>query len=187
MVRSSRFTCVLDTCVIYPLEVRDVLLWFAHFDLYVPKWTVDIHREWDAVMERKGVDKEERRKRCEAIDTAFPFARVINYQPLIEQLNLPDDNDNHVLAAAIKVNANLIVTNNLKHFPENYLATFGLSVKSADDFLADIVDLDTETSLKAFRTLVSYRRNPEMDDFQVLDAMRRNGLIDTANYIHSQL
>ena len=39
--------------------------------------------------------------------------------------------------AAIKTNANVIVTNNLKHFPAEYLSTYGLSAKSADDFITD--------------------------------------------------
>lgn len=185
MVRSSRFICVLDTCVIFPVEVRDVLLWFAHHQLYVPKWTSDIHREWMNVMERKGINKAEAQKRCMRMNEAFPFALVSNYESLIEKLDLPDKDDRHVLAAAIKVNASQIVTNNLKDFPKEYLASFGLVAKSADDFLADIIDLDHETSVKAFHELVMHRRNPEMDEFQVLDAMRKNGLTDTANYLHS--
>ncbi|WP_246539218.1 hypothetical protein [Litoribacter ruber] len=39
MIHSVRFTCVLDTNVIYPIEIRDILFWFAHFDLYTPKWS----------------------------------------------------------------------------------------------------------------------------------------------------
>jgi hypothetical protein len=185
MIRSSRFICVLDTNVIYPVEVRDILLWFAHHRLYVPKWTADINREWAAVMKRHGVDEREITKRCDKMNEAFPFALVENYESLIEKLELPDKDDRHVLAAAIKVNASQIVTNNLKDFPEGYLASFGLVAKSADDFLADIIDLDHETSLAAFQNLVIHRRNPEMDEYEVLDAMRRNGLNDTANYLHS--
>jgi len=185
MVRSSRFICVLDTNVIFPVEVRDVLLWFAHYRLYIPKWTADIHREWAEVMKRKGVPKAEIEKRCHKMNEAFPFASVNNYESLIEKLELPDNDDRHVLAAAIKVNASQIVTNNLKDFPIAYLASFGLVAKSADDFLADIIDLDHETSVAAFRELVMYRRNPEMDEYQVLDAMRRNGLKDTADYLHT--
>jgi hypothetical protein len=89
------------------------------------------------------------------------------------------------LAAAIKTNANLIVTNNLKHFPKEYLASFGLSAKDADDFLTDIIDLNHETSIKAFRDLVMSKKNPPLDDFQVLDILRKNELKNTADYIHA--
>ncbi|SFA59870.1 PIN domain-containing protein [Pedobacter suwonensis] len=118
---------------------------------------------------------------------AFPDALVGNYEGLISQLQLPDEDDRHVLAAAIKTNANVIVTNNLKDFPEEYLDTFGLKAKSADDFLTDIIDLNQEQAIKAFREMVLNRKNPAMDEYQVLESLRKNGLIDTANYLHALL
>ena len=72
-------------------------------------------------------------------NAAFPDAMVENYEPLIEGLTLPDEKDRHVLAASIKTNANLIITNNLKDFPEEVLSTYSLVAKSADDFLADTI------------------------------------------------
>lgn len=116
---------------------------------------------------------------------AFPDALVINYEPLIEGLTLPDEKDRHVLAAAIKTNANIIVTNNLKDFPNDYLASFGLAAKSADDFIADIIDLNHEKAIEAFKKLVLNRRHPDLDEFEVLDNLRKNGLIQSANYLHS--
>ena len=117
MIHSVRFTCILDTNVIYPLWIRDLLLWFAHHELYTPKWSHHIFDEWLEVMKRKGVAESDANKRIEILNEAFPDALVQNYEPLIETLCLPDIKDKHVLAAAIKTNANLIVTNNLKDFP----------------------------------------------------------------------
>lgn len=187
MIHSVRFTCVLDTNVIMPIELRDLLFWFAHDDLYTPKWSKHIFEEWEDVMRKKDVSKEEIAKRIHWANLAFPDAMVKNYESLIENLTLPDPKDRHVLAAAIKTNANIIVTNNLKDFPEQYLATFGLSAKSADDFLTDTIDLNPEIAINSFRKLVLNRRNPALDEYQVLDALRRNGLIDTADYLHALL
>jgi len=185
MIHSTRFTCVLDTNVIYPLWIRDLLFWFAHHDLYTPKWSKHICDEWIDVMIRKGISKEEANKRASVIDAAFPSALVENYESLICVLDLPDEKDKHVLAAAIKTNANQIVTNNLKDFPNDYLSTFGLSAKSPDDFFTDIIDLNHETSLKAFQDLVVNKKNPPYDEFEVLDILRNNGLKNTADYLHS--
>jgi len=185
MIHSVRFTCILDTNVIYPLWIRDLLLWFAHHELYTPKWSNHIFDEWIEVMKRKGVAESDAKKRIEILNEAFPDALVQNYEPLIETLCLPDIKDKHVLAAAIKTNANLVVTNNLKDFPQDYLASFGLSAKCADDFLTDIIDLNHDASVKAFRDLVINKRKPPLDEFQVLDALRKNGLADTANYLHA--
>ena len=117
MIHSVRFTCVLDTNVIYPIEIRDLLFWFAHYDLFTPKWSNHIFDEWEDVMDRKGVSRKEIKKRTNIANLAFPDAFVMNYEPLIDGLTLPDMKDRLVLAAAIKTNANVIVTNNLKDFP----------------------------------------------------------------------
>ncbi len=122
MIHSVKFTCVLDTNVIYPLWVRDLLMWFAYYELYTPKWSKNIFDEWISVMKRKGVEETEAIKRAQKMNLAFPDALVENYEPLIHSLKLPDIDDQHVLTAAIKANADLIITNNLKDFPESYLA-----------------------------------------------------------------
>jgi len=187
MIHSVRFKCVLDTNVIYPIEIRDLLFWFAYYDMFTPKWSEHIFDEWKDVMTRKGVSIEEATKRTERANTAFPDALVKNYSGLIESLELPDPKDRHVLAAAIKTNANVIVTNNIKDFPKKYLASFGLIAKTADDFLTDIIDLNLDQAVKAFKELVLNRRNPDLDEFQVLDILRKRGLTDTADFLHSQL
>lgn len=187
MIHSVRFTCVLDTNVIYPIDIRDLLFWFASYDLFTPKWSKDIFDEWRNLMLRKGLPEEEVQKRIHNANRAFPDALVENYEPLVGSLILPDVKDRHVLAAAIKANANIIVTNNLKDFPEAYLASFGLSAKSADDFVTDIIDLNHDLALEAFRALVFNRTNPNLDEYEVLDRFRRNGLIDSANYLHALL
>mgnify|MGYP005841975057 CR=1 FL=1 len=187
MIHSVRFICVLDTNVIYPVTIRDILFWFAFYDLYTPKWSQHIFDEWVDVMHRKAVPENEINKRINKANLAFPDALVTNYEGLIDTLTLRDKKDRHVLAAAIKTNASVIVTNNLKDFPKDYLATFGLSAKSADDFLTDIIDLNIDTAVEAFKEMVRHRTHPEMDEFQVLDALRHNGLKDTAEFLHSQL
>ena len=185
MIHSLRFTCVLDTNVIYPLNTRDLLLWFAYYKLYTPKWSQHIWDEWKEVLARKGLDDATIESRTMRPADAFPDAMVINYDSLIDGLELPDTKDRHVLAAAIKANANLIITNNLKDFPRDYLSQFGLRAKSADDFLADTIDLNQQTAVEAFRRLVLNRRSPAMDEYDVLKALRNNGLDNTAAYLHA--
>lgn len=185
MIHSIRFTCVLDTNVIIPIEIRDLLFWFAHDDLYTPKWSKHIFSEWEEVMRRHNVTENEIKKRIGWANKAFPDAMVEHYEQLIGGLKLPDMKDRHVLAAAIKTNANLIITNNLKDFPQKYLGTYGLMAKSADDFLTDMIDLNPDIAINSFRKLVVNRKNPDLDEFQVLDRLRRNKLTDTADYLHA--
>lgn len=185
MIHSIRYTCVLDTNVIYPIDIRDLLFWFASYELFSPKWSKHIFDEWKSVMERKGVSAAEIEKRMSKAHLAFPDALVENYEALVESLKLPDAKDRHVLAAAIKTNANVIVTNNLKDFPKDYLANFGLTAKTADDFITDTIDLNNALAVEAFRALVLNRTNPNLDEFEILDRFRKNGLNDAANYLHA--
>lgn len=187
MIHSIHFTALLDTNVIYPVIIRDLLFWFAYKDLYTPKWSEHIFDEWKRVIIGKGIPEEIANKRIEKADLAFPDAMVKHYRGLIKQLSLPDEDDRHVLAAAIKTNANIIVTNNLKDFPEEYLKSFGLSVKTADDFLTDIIDLNHVQAIDAFKEMVLNKKNPKMDEFEVLKQLRNAGLEDTANYLHALL
>jgi len=185
MIHSARFTCVLDTCVIYPIDIRDLLLWFAHYDLYRPKWSQTIFNELFELMLEKGIPEEKAKSQIERINAAFPDAMVNNYEELIETLSLPDKKDRHVLAAAIKSDANLIVTNNLRDFDPEYLLKFGLCAKNADDFITDTIDLNTKLAKEAFTTMVAHRTNPSLDEYQVLEILRNRGLVNSANYLHS--
>ncbi len=187
MIHSVQFTVMLDTNVIYPVIIRDLLFWFAHFDMYTPKWSTHIFDEWKIVMQRKGVPEAEAENRVQRANRAFPDALVTHYEGLIEHLNLPDKKDCHVLAAAIKSNANIIVTNNIKDFPQEYLASFGLKAITADDFLTDIIDLNTDLAISAFKEMVLNKTNPDLDEFMVLESLRKVGLTDTANYLHALL
>ena len=112
MIHSVKFIAVLDTNVIYPIVIRDLLFWFAYYDLYTPKWSSTIFDEWKNVMIRKAITPEVTKNRIQKANLAFPDAFVINYESLVQHLTLPDANGRHVLAAAIKSNANIIVTNN---------------------------------------------------------------------------
>lgn len=185
MIHSARFTCVLDTCVIYPIDIRDLLLWFAYFELYRPKWSQTIFDELKKVMIEKGMPHEKATRQIERINEAFPDAMVKNYEELIPTLSLHDQKDCHVLAAAIKSDANLIVTDNLKDFDNDYLAKFGLYAKSADDFITDTIDLNTKLAKEAFMTMVAHRTNPSLDEYEVLNILRNRGLVNAANYLHS--
>ncbi|MEQ9304713.1 MAG: PIN domain-containing protein, partial [Marinoscillum sp.] len=173
----------------YPVVLRDILLGFAQFDLYRPIWSDHIFDELERVIREKNPDWSDKKvlSKLEIIDEAFPSARVEKYESLIEGLELKDPKDRHVLAAAIKVNANVIVTQKIKDFPDEYVEQFGLHVLTPDDFICDIIDLDHERSVEAFKQMVLHKRNPDLDEFEVLDMLRKNGLTKSADFLHSQI
>lgn len=185
MTHNLKIVAVLDTNIIYPIEIRDLLFWLAHYDLYEPKWTKQNLHEWQDVMIRKGVPKDEAIRRSNVANLAFPDALVVNYNSLITSLTLADEKDRHVLAAAISAKASFIVTNNLKDFPKDYLATFGIIAKSADNFIFDLVKINPTSASEAFVKLVLNRRNPNLNADDVLINLWRNGLIKSATVLQS--
>ena len=76
------------------------------------------------------------------MDEAFDDARVEGWEPLEGAIGLPDRDDRHVVAAALRGRADAIITENVKDFPEEVLGPLGLEAIRLDDFLLDQYDLD---------------------------------------------
>ena len=98
---------------------------------------------------------------CGAMRRAFDDALVNGWEPIAVGLVLPDLGDVHVLAAAIKTRASIIVTDNLRDFPAEVLAPLDLEAKSTDTFLADTIDLDEARAVVAVRTMRQRLSRPE--------------------------
>jgi hypothetical protein len=89
---------------------------------------------------------------------------------------LPDPDDRHVIAAAMKTQALVIVTENLRHFPAEALEQLDLEVKSADEFIADTMDLDIGRAVAAVREMRGRFQKPEMTADDLLLKMDAQGL-----------
>ncbi|GAB3719440.1 PIN domain-containing protein [Spirosoma flavus] len=161
MIHSSRFVALLDACVLYPAPTRDLLLNLADFELYIPKWTDQIHEEWtrNLLLNRPELNANQLQKTVKAMYNAFPDANVEHYEQLISSINLTDKDDRHVLAAAIRCQATIIVTSNLKDFPNDYLKLFDIEAQHPDHFIAYLIDLNPKKSIKAFHQQVTYLKN----------------------------
>lgn len=127
---------LLDTCVIYPTVMREVLLGVAAKGAFQPLWSDRILEEWARAARKLGPTGEpQARGEIALVKAAWPKAAVIWKPSLEARLYLPDENDIHVLAAAIAGSADKIVTVNAKDFPRNILAEEGLDRIDPDDLL----------------------------------------------------
>lgn len=124
----SPYPVVLDACVLYPARLRDLLMHLGIAGLYQPKWTAEIHREWcrNLWMNRPDITQAALTRTVELMERALPDARVVGFETLIEGLTLPDENDRHVLAVALRAKAEVIVTLNQKDFPASALQKFNI-------------------------------------------------------------
>lgn len=189
MIYSPRFTVILDACVLYPAPVRDILLSLANENLYSPKWSNVIHDEWsrNLLINRPELNKSNIKRTIAAMDKAFPDALVHGFEPIIDGIDLPDPNDKHVLAAAIRCNADVIVTFNLKDFPVKHTKTFDIEIISPDNFIKNLFDLNKEASLDAFKKQVARLKNPPLTEEKVLESLAKCKLKKTAELIRNLL
>lgn len=179
MIHSSRFTAILDANVLYPAPLRDFLLTLADVNLYRPKWSQTIQGEWvrNLLLKRPDLNHKSLQRTCDAMNAAFPDATVTNYSEIMSGLILPDFDDRHVLAAAIKCNADVIVTFNLKDFPVNYLKAYDIEPQHPDDFIMNIIHLDEATALQALTNQIKRLKNPSKSTIEVLDTLENGGLV----------
>jgi hypothetical protein len=127
----SQYTALLDANVLYPAPLHDLLMQLAVMDIFRAKWTADIHREWiDALLENESHRSRAVLERTRNLmDRSTRDCLVSGYEHLIASLTLPDPGDRHVLAAAIVGRCDVIVTKNLKHFPNKTLGSFGIEAQ----------------------------------------------------------
>jgi hypothetical protein len=139
----SRWVALLDANVLYPAPVRDLMLQLAVADVFQAKWSADIHREWieALLLNEPRRDRRALERTRDLMDTATRDCLVTGYEGLIPALALPDPDDRHVLAAAITGRCEVIVTHNLRDFPEEVLRPFGIEARHPDGFLLDCLDL----------------------------------------------
>lgn len=127
---------LLDTCVLFPTVMREVLLGVAQTGAFTPYWSPRILEEWARASRKLGPSGEvQARGEIALLRSAWPGAEA-SWKPSLEaRLWLPDGNDTHVLAAAIACSADIIVTLNAKDFPRNILAEEGLRRIDPDSLL----------------------------------------------------
>jgi hypothetical protein len=177
----ASFTAVYDACVLYPAPLRDLLLRVALSDLFRARWTEEIHAEWmRSLLERRPDLKPEQLARTrELMDRSVPDCLVTGYEGLIDQLTLPDPQDRHVLAAAIRCRAGVIVTYNLADFPAVALQPHGIEAQHPDEFVSHLFDLSPGAVCAAVRDQRCALTRPARSVRELLDTFLSLGLTST--------
>ncbi|MFO0963671.1 MAG: PIN domain-containing protein [Phycisphaerales bacterium] len=177
----ATFTAVYDACVFYPAPLRDLLLRLATTGLIRARWTARIHDEWtrSILRDRPDLDSAKLQRTRELADAHVPECLVEGYEQLVPSLVLPDPDDRHVLAAAIRCGADLIVTFNLADFPATTLGPLGIEAQHPDEFVRHLLDLDTAAVVRCVREQRAALRNPRHSAGEILETLHRQGLPNT--------
>lgn len=180
-MRHSPFTAIYDACVLYPAPLRDFLMWLALSGRFRARWSHDIHEEWkrNLLLNRSDLSRDQLDRTSALMDRAIPDGLVDGYENLIPGLQLPDPDDRHVLAAAIRCGASVIVTFNQRGFPNDMLEPLGIEALHPDEFIQDLLDLDAGAVVAAAQRQRAQLRNPPLNVARYLDVLRKQGLVQT--------
>ncbi len=136
---------VLDTCVLYPTVMREMLLGAAELGHVTPLWSARILGEWARAAEKLGPDGvAQAQAEIALLRARWPAAEHAPAPGLEARLWLPDAADVHVLAVAVAASADVIVTLNRKDFPRHILAEEGLERIGPDELLFGFWTVDAD-------------------------------------------
>jgi hypothetical protein len=180
---------VYDACVLYPNFLRDFLVRIAiqgrRHGILRAKWTGRIHREWiRAVLRQRPELRTALLRTRRLMDQHVLGCRVHGYQRWERRLTLPDEDDRHVLAAALACVADVIVTFNTADFPAATLAPFHVTAVHPDVFAHQLLESGiVEAAARDHRASLI---RPPMSAADYLDALVRNRLTVTAAALNGE-
>ncbi len=177
----AHFTAVYDACVLYPAPLRSLLMYLALTDLFRARWTDAIHEEWmrNVVRDYPDLTRAKAERVRDLMNAHVRDCLVTGYEELIPALTLPDPDDRHVLAAAIRAGAAVIVTANLADFPADVLAGYGIEAQHPDEFVAHMLDLAPAAVCGAAKKQRESLKNPPKTVDEYLESLERQGLPQT--------
>jgi hypothetical protein len=186
---AATFTALYDACVLYPAPLRDLLMELAGTGLFRARWTDEIHKEWiENLLENEPHRERAKLERTrDRMNAAVLDCLVTGYEALIPALNLPDPDDRHVLAAAIRGRADVIVTYNLKHFPHAILSGYGIEAQHPDEFVSNLIGLAAEVVYTAVKEQRARLKNPPKSAEEFLVTLEKQSLAQTVAHLRKAL
>ena len=176
---------VFDACVLYSVLLRGFLLSLASRKLVDPFWSQEIQDEWTRSLlhNRPDLKQENLERTCRRMDFHFPNGLVRGYESVTPTLSLPDPKDNHVLAVAIYVEAEYIVTANLDDFPNDVLQSYNITAVSPEEFVLRLIQNKPNQVLQAVKEhRLSLTRPPQTVD-EYLATLEKQGLVKTVAFL----
>ena len=177
----ATFGAFFDANVLYPSGLRNFLMHLALTGIFHAHWSAQVHEEWmrSLLKNRPDLSREKLERTRHLMDKALPDAVVTRYEVLIDSIELPDRDDRHVLAAAIRCDASVIVTLNLGDFPAQALAKFSIEAQHPDDFVLAVLEAFPESVVEAARKHRASLKNPAKTPDEYLADLDAQGLEKT--------
>ncbi len=169
------FPAFLDTCALYGAYLCDTLLCLAEAGTYRPLWSAGVLDELERNLLERGLARDAVTHRIREMRRSFPDAEVRGYEPLVDDMTC-EPKDRHVLSAAVRGNAEVLITFNTPDFPEKSTSAYDITIVHPDDFLLDLLDLYPGDVMSALRTQARGYKNPEMGVEDLLGRLAAAGV-----------
>jgi predicted nucleic acid-binding protein len=168
------FVVVLDANVLYPIGLADLLVTMGRQRLYRPHWSAEILDEVrrNVVADRPDIDPARVEKRLSQMCEALPDALQVVPKSLVDAMPIVE-HDRHVLALAVAVGADSIVTQNLKDFPADVLEDFGLEAIDADTLVTAQVGLDAPAVDACIDAMAARLKAPPISSDELKERLAR--------------
>lgn len=165
---------LIDTCVLYPTVMREVVLGVARAGVFEPVWSTRILEEWRRAAIKLGpLGAAQADSEIAMLRASYPHAVVEVPHAVAARLWLPDADDIHVFAAAVASSADAIMTLNAKDFPRNLLAEEGLSRIDPDSYLFTVWQAQPEVVTEVARQVLDQARRLSADDWTLRPLLKK--------------
>ncbi len=183
MISAPLYTALLDANILYPAGIRDILFRIATHDLCDLKWSPDIRRELMSTFRKLRSDSEYTRfsrHTLPLIDKFLQKGLIKEYDHIVGDVEGINDKDIHVVAAAIRGNCSIILTNNIRHFPAQELENYDITAMTPDEFLVPILQSQPGEFCVAVRNHRTSLSRPPYSIDEYLIKLETDGLIKTS-------
>ncbi len=169
---------VYDANVLYPSALRDFLIRVAIEDLVHARWSDRILDEVfrNIAINRPDLDRQRLLRTRQRMCAAVLDCLVSGFEDLEAAITLPDPDDRHVVATAIRAGAGIIVTFNLRDFPDAEIARHGLVAMHPDLFALELLARNPTTVLEVIASQATDLKHPPHSALDVVAALERCGL-----------
>jgi len=162
---------VVDANVLYSIELTDLLLTFAAHRLVRLHWSPTILDEVRRnLAKRADLTPDAIAYRIDRMNLAIPGALDEAPETLVEAMPITE-HDQHVLALAVHVEADSLITFNLPDFPAGACEPYGIEVVDPDSFAVAMVEIDPARVHAALADIARRRTRPAMTVHEILDRL----------------
>lgn len=176
----TNFVVLVDANILFSRTLRDYILYAADAGSIEVRWSQEILDEMSRNLQENlgiaGVDA----ARLELLMNDFIEYALVDVHPealaTVEGVEM-DANDRHVLAAAITAGADVLLTENTRHFPREWMAEHGIELLSAEQLLIRLVDQHPDSVRTAHEKTVRYSPKPEVEVLATLEALVGNAVV----------